>query len=75
MALRQRMRKKRKCTFCSSKTNYIDYKDLRTLKRYVSDKGKILPKRVTGTCAKHQRMLSKAIKRARQMALIPYTKN
>ena len=72
---RTRIRKKRKCTFCSNKVTYIDYKDLKILKRYVSDKGKILPKRVTGTCAKHQRMLSKAIKRARQMALLPYTKN
>ncbi len=75
MVTKFRARKKKKCTFCSNDVNYIDYKDLKTLKRYVSDKGKILPKRVTGTCAKHQRMLSKAIKRARQMALIPYTKN
>jgi small subunit ribosomal protein S18 len=75
MAGKPRIRKKRKCTFCSNKVTYIDYKDLKILKKYVSDKGKILPKRVTGTCAKHQRMLSKAIKRARQMALLPYTKN
>ncbi len=75
MATKFRARKKKKCTFCSNDITYIDYKDVKTIKRYVSDKGKILPKRVTGTCVKHQRMLSKAIKRARQMALIPYTKN
>ncbi len=75
MAGKPRMRKKRKCMFCANKVTYIDYKDLKVLKKYMSDKGKILPKRVTGTCAKHQRMLSKAIKRARQMALLPYTKN
>ncbi|WP_456400887.1 30S ribosomal protein S18 [Mesoaciditoga sp.] len=75
MAKKPRIRKKRKCTFCSNKVTYIDYKDVKLLKKYMSDKGKILPKRVTGTCAKHQRMLSMAIKRARQMALLPYTKN
>ncbi len=75
MAKKPRIRKKRKCAFCSNKVTYIDYKDVKLLKKYMSDKGKILPKRVTGTCAKHQRMLSMAIKRARQMALLPYTKN
>ncbi len=75
MATKFRARKKKKCIFCSNDVTYIDYKDMKTLRRYVSDKGKILPKRVTGTCAKHQRMLAKAVKRARQMALIPYTKN
>jgi len=61
------------CAFCKDKVECIDYKDTNTLKRYISDRGKIRPRRVTGNCAQHQRALSQAIKRAREMALIPYT--
>lgn len=63
---------RRKCRFCSDEVEYIDYKDLSTLRRYITDKGKIRTKRSTGTCAKHQRRLARAIKRARYMALLPY---
>ena len=63
---------KKPCRFCSEKVTDIDYKDLERLGRYVTDRGKIIPSRLTGTCAKHQRMLGVAIKRARFMALLPY---
>ncbi|MFI3114712.1 MAG: 30S ribosomal protein S18 [Clostridia bacterium] len=67
-------RKRRKvCAFCVEKAKEIDYKDAQKLRRYVSERGKILPRRMTGTCAKHQRSLTEAIKRARHIALIPYT--
>lgn len=65
-------RKKKVCVFCGA-DNVIDYKDAAKLKRYVSERGKILPRRITGTCAKHQRELTTAIKRARHIALLPYT--
>ena len=65
-------RRKKVCVFCG-KDNVIDYKDTAKLKRYVSERGKILPRRITGNCARHQRALTVAIKRARQIALIPYT--
>ena len=66
-------RKRRKvCAFCVDKVEYIDYKDIAKLRNYMSDRAKILPKRATGTCAKHQRALTEAIKRARQVALLPY---
>jgi len=61
------------CAFCKDKIDYIDYKDVGLLRRFMSDRGKIRPRRVTGTCAQHQRDLSIAIKRAREMALLPYT--
>lgn len=61
------------CAFCKDKVRYIDYKDINTLKRYISDRGKIRPRRVTGNCAQHQHELSVAIKRAREVALIPYS--
>jgi small subunit ribosomal protein S18 len=61
------------CTFCVEKMDYIDYKEVSRLRRYVSERGKILPRRVTGTCAKHQRPLTIALKRARQIALLPFT--
>ena len=64
-------RSKKVCVFCG-KDNVIDYKDTNKLKRYVSERGKILPRRITGNCAKHQRALTVAIKRARHIALIPY---
>lgn len=65
-------RRPRFCSFCGEKTRAIDYKQVDLLRRYVSDQGKIRGRRQTGTCARHQRMLSQAIKRARQMALLPY---
>lgn len=65
--------RKKVCTFCVEKIDEIDYKDAEKLKRFVSDKGKILPRRVTGTCAKHQRKVTEAIKRARTIALLPFT--
>lgn len=66
-------RKRRKvCSFCADKIDYIDYKDVPKLRRYVSERGKILPCRMTGTCAQHQRQLTVAIKRARYVALLPY---
>lgn len=65
--------RKKVCTFCVDKIDEIDYKDVEKLKKYVSDKGKILPRRVTGTCAKHQRKVTEAIKRARTIALLPFT--
>ncbi len=60
------------CAFCADKVEIIDYKDTAKLRRYVSERAKILPRRVTGTCAKHQREVTTAIKRARYMALMPY---
>ena len=65
-------RRKKVCVFCG-KDNVIDYKDTAKLKRYVSERGKILPRRITGNCAKHQRALTVAIKRARHVALMPYS--
>ena len=66
-------RRKKVCFFCANHIDYIDYKDVELLKRYISEKGKILPRRVTGTCAKYQRLLTVAIKRARIMGLLPFT--
>ncbi len=65
-------RKKKVCMFCADKIDAIDYKDIARLRKHISERAKILPKRVTGTCAKHQRQLAIAIKRARHMALLPY---
>lgn len=65
--------RKKVCVFCVEKVENIDYKDVTRLKRFVSERAKILPRRVTGTCAKHQRELTTAIKRARHVALLPYT--
>ena len=61
------------CSFCVDKVDYIDYKEISRLRRFVSDRGKILPRRVTGTCARHQRPLTTALERARAIALLPYT--
>lgn len=61
------------CAFCVDKVETIDYKDVARLRKFTSDRAKILPRRVTGTCARHQRELTTAIKRARQVALMPYT--
>lgn len=68
----RRGRRRKACSFCVDKIVYIDYKDAGRLRRYLTDRGKILPRRVTGTCAKHQRGLARAILRARRMALLPY---
>ena len=65
-------RKKKVCIFCVDKVDFIDYKDSAKLRKFVSEAGKILPRRISGTCAKHQRDLNTAIKRARQVALLPY---
>ena len=69
------MRRRKVCQFCAEKTKEIDYKDVETLKKFVTERGKILPKRITGTCAMHQREVTKAIKRARIVALLPYTQD
>ena len=66
-------RKKKVCAFCAEKVTQIDYKDAAKLRRYTSDRAKILPRRITGTCALHQRQLTEAIKRARHIALLPFT--
>jgi small subunit ribosomal protein S18 len=68
----QMARKKRTCRFCDAKEIYIDYKDEKRLQRFVTEQGKIIPKRITGTCAKHQRQLVVSIKRARHLALLPF---
>ncbi|MCD8077995.1 MAG: 30S ribosomal protein S18 [Lachnospiraceae bacterium] len=65
-------RRKKVCVFCGEENAVIDYKDTAKLRKYVSERGKILPRRITGTCAKHQRALTTAIKRARHVALMPY---
>ncbi len=65
--------RRRVCQFCADKIVEIDYKDVARLRRFLSDRGKIEPRRKTGTCAKHQRFLTTALKRARQIALLPYT--
>lgn len=70
---RGRRGKKRICNFCVDKMKRIDYKDVPKLKKYVTERGKLLPRRISGNCARHQRMLTVAIKRARNIALLPYT--
>lgn len=70
---RGRRPKRKVCSFCVVKVDYIDYKDVAKLRRYVTERAKILPRRISGCCAKHQRQLTVAIKRARQIALMPYT--
>ncbi|HVA56546.1 MAG: 30S ribosomal protein S18 [Gemmatimonadaceae bacterium] len=66
-------RQNKTCPFCEGRVRWVDYKDDRTLGRFITDHGKILPSRLSGTCARHQRQLATAIKRARYLALIPYT--
>lgn len=65
--------RKRVCAFCADKSKSIDYKDVSKLKKYITERGKILPRRISGNCSKHQRELTIAIKRARQVALLPYS--
>ncbi|MCI8589969.1 MAG: 30S ribosomal protein S18 [Clostridiales bacterium] len=67
-----RGRRRKVCAFCAEKTAFIDYKDAAKLRKFISERGKILPRRISGTCAKHQRELTSAIKRARVIALLPY---
>lgn len=70
---RGRRGRKRVCAFCVDKVESIDYKDVHRLKKFVTERGKILPRRISGNCAKHQRMLTISIKRARNIALLPFT--
>jgi len=70
---RDKKRKKKVCAFCVDKIEYVDYKETGRLRRYLTERAKILPRRITGNCARHQRQLTVAIKRARQLALLPYT--
>ena len=72
-ASRMRKPKRKACAFCADKVDYIDYKDVAKLRRYVTERAKILPRRISGCCAKHQRQLTVAIKRARYIALLPYS--
>ena len=73
MSKRKFVFRKKVCFFCSHKDAKIDYKDVNLMRRFIAESGKITPRRFTGTCAKHQRQLSNEIKKARTMALIPYT--
>lgn len=70
---RGRRPKRRICSFCVDKVEDVDYRDAGRLKRYISERGKILPRRISGNCARHQRQLTVAVKRARTMALLPYS--
>ncbi len=70
---RSRKAKRKACAFCVDKMDHIDYKDTARLRRFISERAKILPRRITGTCAMHQRKLTLAIKRARHVALLPYS--
>ncbi|NLI70499.1 MAG: 30S ribosomal protein S18 [Firmicutes bacterium] len=70
---RGRRPRKKVCVFCQEKTDYIDYKQAEKLKKFITERGKILPRRITGNCAKHQREMTVAIKRARIVALLPFT--
>ena len=72
---RRGRRKKRVCSFCAENLDKADYKDYNKLRRFVSERGKILPRRISGTCSKHQRILTVAIKRARHIALVAYTQD
>jgi small subunit ribosomal protein S18 len=70
---RMKRAKKKVCSFCIDKADSIDYKDINKLRKYVTERGKILPRRISGNCAKHQRQLTDAVKRARNIALLPFT--
>ncbi len=70
---KMRKAKRKICGFCLDKAESIDYKDINKLRKYVTERGKILPRRISGNCAKHQRQLTDAIKRARNIALLPFT--
>jgi small subunit ribosomal protein S18 len=66
--------RRKKCKFCLDRVEHVDYKDERRLRRFMTDRGKITPRRITGTCARHQRMLSAAVRRARIVALVPFVR-
>ena len=66
------MRRKKACSFCADRVSTVDYKDSSRLKKYVTERGKVLPRRISGNCARHQRVLTLAIKRARNIALMPF---
>lgn len=68
----RRLRRRKVCRFCLDKVDLIDFKDVKLLQNYVPERGKVLPRRISGSCAPHQRMLAEAIKRARNIALLPY---
>jgi small subunit ribosomal protein S18 len=70
---RSRRPRRKVCSFCVDKVEHIDYKDVAKLRRYITERGKILPRRISGNCAKHQRQVTVAIKRARNIALLPFT--
>ncbi len=70
---RERRRRRKVCAFCVDKIEQIDYKETGRLRRFLTERAKMLPRRITGNCARHQRQLTVAIKRARQVALLPYT--
>ena len=70
---RRPMFRRKVCRFCADKTLRIDYKDLRTITQFVTERGKMTPSRITGNCARHQRLLTTAVKRARSVALLPFT--
>lgn len=72
MQPQRKFQRRKFCRFCSEKVEYIDYKNIKILKSYLTERGKILPRRMTGTCAKHQRELSESIKRARSVALLAF---
>ncbi len=76
MAVEKRrfIRRKKYCRFCAEKVENIDYKNVDLLKPFISERGKIIPRRISGVCAKHQRQLSRAVKRARHLALLPFVK-
>jgi len=66
-------RRRKVCKFCADKIDYVDFKDVKLLQQFIPERSKILPRRISGTCARHQRLLQTAIKRARHLALIPFT--
>ena len=70
---RKRFRRKKVCTFCIDNVKYIDYKDAKVLRGFMTERGKIIPRRISGNCSRHQRQLTTAIKRARNVALLPFT--
>jgi len=75
LAKDRRKGRRKVCSFCVDKIEYVDYKEVGRLRRYLTERGKILPRRISGNCARHQRQLTRSIKRARQMALLPYTQD
>lgn len=67
-----RFKRRKICKFCETRSDYLDFKDVRRLRSYMTERGKIIPRRISGNCAKHQRELTRAIKRARNIALLPF---